>query len=270
LITIMRLALRLLALPGRLLIHWINERKAANGVPPLGGFLRGSVHAFIWFVIFVLFGVSNSTPSSTGRVAASSPAPTTTTAPSTAPSTAEWESVFSSEGPMPDAASSVQVSRVIDGDTFELVNGKRVRVLGIDSCEATGAHKSPGGAEATAKARELLVGTVTLSSQPGAPDVDRYGRLLRYVQVDGEDFGVAMVGYDHTGVYQGDNDASDAYVEQLYAHDRDHTALPPPSGRECGSYPPPVADDDDDAYVPVPDRDDDDGESRFCSRRWWC
>lgn len=257
----MRLALRLLALPGRLLIHWINERKAANGVPPLGGFLRGSVHAFIWFVIFVLFGVSNSTPSSSTRVAASSPAPTTTTA-TAAPSTAEWESVFSEKS---TPTGRVTMAHVIDGDTFKLADGRKVRVLGIDSCETD----TPGGAEATAKARELLVGTVTLSSQPGAPDVDRYGRLLRYVQVNGEDFGVAMVGYDHTGVYQGDNDASDAYVAQLYAHDLDHAASPP-SGRECGSYPPPVAVDDDDAYVPVPDRDDDDGESRFCSRRWWC
>lgn len=266
----MRLALRLLALPGRLLIHWINERKAANGVPPLGGFLRGSVHAFIWFVAMVMFGMANSAPPSTSRVAASAPAPTTAST-TAAPATTEWESAFSTTGPMPDSASSVLISRVIDGDTFELANGKAVRVLGIDSCEATGARKTPGGADATVAAMAILArGTITLSSQPGAPDKDGYGRLLRYVQVDGEDFGLTMVGYDHTGVYQGDNDASDEYVEQLYAHDRDHTALPPPSGRECGSYPPPVADNDDDAYVPVPDRDDDDGESRFCSRRWWC
>jgi endonuclease YncB( thermonuclease family) len=244
---------------GQLLIRWIDDAKRGNGVGPLNRFQRGCVHAFTWLVVMVMIGLSNPVPASSTRSVASSTTVSTTTRAPAAPS-----------DPMPDAASSVQINRVIDGDTFELANGKKVRVLGIDSCEDHN-PKTPGGADATALATYLLNrGTVTLSSQPGAPDVDHFGRLLRYVQVDGEDFGLQMVGWDHTGVYEGDNDASDAYVKRLYAHDRDHTLLPAPAGRECGSYPPPV-EDFDDHYVPVPDNDDgDDGESRFCRKRWWC
>jgi endonuclease YncB( thermonuclease family) len=248
--------------PGRLLIRWIDECKAANGVPPLGTFLRGSVHTFTWFVILmVASAAANPAPaSSTRSVSSSSAAPTATRAPaalSTTPSTAVDRT-------------GDRVGRVIDGDTFELADGRKVRVLGIDSCEDH-SPKTPGGADATWAATMLLSGaTVVLTAQPGAPDADQYDRLLRYVTLpSGADFGQEMVGYDHTGVYQGRNDASPEYVERLYAHDLDHAASPP-SGRECGSYPPPV-DEIDDHYVPVPDNDDgDDGESRFCRKRWWC
>lgn len=175
-----------------------------------------------------------------------------------------------------------KVARVIDGDTFELATGETVRVLGINSCEASGKNKTPGGAKATAWAQEVLMrdsgGQVVLVTEPGV-DRDRYGRLLRYVLLaDGSDFGVSMVKWDHTGIYTesdgGHGDASDAYLDELYAHDRDYSAVPPPSGRECGEEPKPEPQaerDDDTAYVPVPSDDDDDhGESRFCRKRWWC
>lgn len=252
---LLRLACTLLALPGRLLIRGIDDLKRSNGVPPLGRFLRGCVHVFVWFVGFsMVVSAVNPPPAPVMRSVVSS-APTSTRAPT---------------GPL-GASGGDRVARVIDGDTFELADGRTVRVLGIDSCEDH-SPKTPGGADATWAATMLLSGaTVTLTAQPGAPDVDRWGRLLRYVALPSGDFGMQMVGYDHTGVYQGDNDASDAYLTMLYAHDRDHSTVPPPSGRECGSYPSPApsTDVDEPDYVPVPD-DDDDGESRFCRKRWWC
>lgn len=35
--------------------------------------------------------------------------------------------------------------------------------------------------------------TVTLSTDPGSARVDQYGRLLRYVSLDGRDIGLAMI-----------------------------------------------------------------------------
>lgn len=253
---LLRLVLVVLALPGRLLIQTIDGLKRANGVPPLGKFLRGCVHTFIWFVGFVLLVSATTPPAPTPARSAASSAPSYAPMPSTEEVQGAVNEYFA------ETSSEDRVARVIDGDTFELADGRKVRVLGIDSCESD----TPGGPLATAKARELLVGPIELRAEPGV-DEDRFGRLLRYVQTSSGDFGEAMVGYDHTGIYQGDNDASEAYVTGLYAHDLDHAASPP-SGRECGEYPPPVTRDDD-AYVPVPD-DDDDGESRFCNRRWWC
>lgn len=248
---LLRLVLLVLALPGRLLIQTIDGLKRANGVPPLGKFLRGSVHAFVWFVGFVLLVSATNPPAPTPTRSAASTVPVSRPAEHLEPASAI-------------ALAGERVARVIDGDTFELADGRKVRVLGIDSCETD----TPGGADATTKARELLRGRVVLTAEPGV-DADRWDRLLRYVRTeDGRDFGRAMVGYDHTGIYQGDNDASEAYVAELYAHDLDYAASPP-SGRECGEYPPPITVPDDDNYVPVPD-DDDDGESRFCRRRWWC
>jgi hypothetical protein len=37
----------LVFLPGRLVIRWIDGRKAVNGVGPLDMFQRGAVHAFL-------------------------------------------------------------------------------------------------------------------------------------------------------------------------------------------------------------------------------
>lgn len=161
------------------------------------------------------------------------------------------------------------MARVVDGDSFELADGRRIRVLGIDSCEMG----SYGGEQAKSSAESNLTNPynqpITLTSEPGV-DLDEHGRHLRYVTMDGRyDFGESMVKYDHTGVYQGKNDASPAYVQRLYAADLEY-ALNPPAGRDCADPYPPApsrggysgSDDDDDS--------DGDRESRFCRKRWWC
>jgi micrococcal nuclease len=59
------------------------------------------------------------------------------------------------------------VATVIDGDTFQLTDGRKVRVLGIDSCEDTGKNKTPGRAQATTQAGVLDDNQVILTAEPG-------------------------------------------------------------------------------------------------------
>ena len=74
------------------------------------------------------------------------------------------------------------VSRVIDGDTIELSNGQRVRLVQIDTPEVYNGYECYGQ-EASAIAKRLLpAGTrVLLQLEPASDPGDRYGRLLRYV-----------------------------------------------------------------------------------------
>lgn len=79
-----------------------------------------------------------------------------------------------------------KVARVIDGDTIEIEGGERVRYIGIDTPEmaSEGKPEECGAEKALEKNRELVVGkTVELSKD--VSERDKYGRLLRYVWVDG-------------------------------------------------------------------------------------
>ena len=69
--------------------------------------------------------------------------------------------------------------RVIDGDTFVMNNGERVRLLCIDTPEID----EKGGLEAKEFLESLIIGPeVRLES--GINDRDKYGRLLRFVYVN--------------------------------------------------------------------------------------
>lgn len=119
------------------------------------------------------------------------------------------------------------IASVVDGDTLALADGRVVRVLGIDSCEII----THSGLEARSDAQQLLRAgqLVSLRGEPGV-DRDVYRRHLRYVTTPGgQDFGSAMIGFEHTGVYEG-GDASVAYTAQMRRLDdgpRDCTFLPP-------------------------------------------
>lgn len=67
--------------------------------------------------------------------------------------------------------------RVIDGDTLE-VNGKSVRLLGVDAAEKSKCFYEEAKQEL---ARLTLDQPVRLESDPLNNDTDEYGRLLRYV-----------------------------------------------------------------------------------------
>ena len=77
------------------------------------------------------------------------------------------------------------VKRVIDGDTIELSNGKRVRYIGIDTPETVDPRKSVQcfGREAKEENMRLVDGK-TVRLEKDISETDRYGRLLRYVYVD--------------------------------------------------------------------------------------
>ena len=77
----------------------------------------------------------------------------------------------------------VLVERVIDGDTIVLASGERVRYIGIDAPEV-GDNAEPLGDEAMALNR-TLVERRDAHLVAGMQDADRFGRLLRYVFVDG-------------------------------------------------------------------------------------
>lgn len=77
-----------------------------------------------------------------------------------------------------------QVVNVVDGDTIDvLIGGQefRLRYIGMDTPE----RGEPGYAEATA-ANVALVSGKTVTLEKDISETDRFGRLLRYVYVDGE------------------------------------------------------------------------------------
>lgn len=101
-------------------------------------------------------------------------------------------------------AETVQVTSVSDGDTFTAVtaDGERVRIrlLGIDAPETArdGQPAECGAKQAADELRSLIAGrSVTVTSDPVGDEVDRFGRRLAYVTVDGRDVALALT---HAGM----------------------------------------------------------------------
>jgi len=83
--------------------------------------------------------------------------------------------------PTPTATSDyVLVIRVIDGDTVELSTGERVRYIGIDTPEIGKCYY----VESSAKNAEFVDGQI-VRLEKDVSETDIYGRLLRYVYVNG-------------------------------------------------------------------------------------
>ncbi|MBP9758126.1 thermonuclease family protein [Candidatus Dojkabacteria bacterium] len=105
------------------------------------------------------------------------------------------------------------VDRVIDGDTIDVVIGEnvqRIRMIGIDTPELKG--KDCFALDAKLKLTNLIDGKeVEIKSDPTQENKDRYGRLLRYVYLDGVDINREMIksGFAKEYTYE------KAYVNQL-------------------------------------------------------
>lgn len=97
-------------------------------------------------------------------------------------------------GAAPDRpAGTVTVARIVDGDTLELTDGRRVRLVQIDAPELG------SGDCYSRKARAVLAdilprgSRVVLEADPNLDAVDAYGRLLRYVRRGGTNANLELV-----------------------------------------------------------------------------
>ena len=94
---------------------------------------------------------------------------------------------------------SAHVERVIDGDTIHVrVEGKRrtVRLIGVDTPETKHPTKPVQyfGREASAFTKAALEGKrVMLQKDRTGDTIDRYGRWLRYVLLDGDNFNARLI-----------------------------------------------------------------------------
>src|SRR3989338_322463 len=97
------------------------------------------------------------------------------------------------------------VVKVIDGDTIDVKIGtkiERIRMVGMDTPEIVDPRKAVQcfGKEASNRTKLLLTGkSVALQSDPTQGERDKYGRLLRYVILDGLNFNKRLIaeGYAH-------------------------------------------------------------------------
>lgn len=105
------------------------------------------------------------------------------------------------------------VARVVDGDTIELKNGERVRLVQIDSPEL-GSECFSEEASAILSAILPRGAKVRLEADPQLDKVDRYGRLLRYVFKGRKNVNLAVVNRGAASVwfFQGDKGR---YAQQL-------------------------------------------------------
>jgi micrococcal nuclease len=83
---------------------------------------------------------------------------------------------------------TVVVARVLDGDTIELADRRRVRYLGLDAPEAATKNKpAQCFADLTTEENKRLVLSKPVRLEKDASNRDKYGRLLRYVYVESAD-----------------------------------------------------------------------------------
>lgn len=87
------------------------------------------------------------------------------------------------------AAEILTVVSIVDGDTVDVSNGARIRIAGIDTPE----RGQCGYDEAGARMMELARDREAVLVKGGADSIDRYGRLTRYLDVDGRDVGLTLI-----------------------------------------------------------------------------
>ena len=119
---------------------------------------------------------------------------------------------------------NMTVVEILDGDTFDLGNEERVRIIGINTPE----KGRPFSDEATEALSEIIMGKeVTLVNDSKNDDADSSGRLLRHVYVDGVSVNYEMI---RTGMafwypYSSGTDMDESYQEAQEAAANDHAGL---------------------------------------------
>lgn len=107
-----------------------------------------------------------------------SPAPTNNLQPTTAASVSLAKTATAGR-------IKAQVLRVIDGDTIELTDKRRLRYIGINAPESVDPRRPVQcfGKEASYFNKQLVEGQ-TIDMEKDVSETDKYGRLLRYVFLD--------------------------------------------------------------------------------------
>lgn len=113
--------------------------------------------------------------------------------------------------------SAIKVVRVIDGDTIELENGQKVRFIGIDTPE----RGCPGYKEATKNMQDLVLAKRIILVSDGKQDTDRYGRLLRYVDLGGKDIGLEQIKDGYADARYDSTDGYPKHSRQDKYHEED-------------------------------------------------
>jgi len=112
---------------------------------------------------------------------------------------------------------NMTVTEVVDGDTFYLGNGDKIRMLGINTPESG----RPYAQEATDFLTNMILGKeVTLVNDSKNGDSDSYGRLLAHVYVDDTfvNYEIIKAGYAFWYPYTSGTDFDTEYEEaQAYA-----------------------------------------------------
>lgn len=91
------------------------------------------------------------------------------------------------------------VARVIDGDTIELANGEKVRYLLVDAPELS--EQACYAQEARSFNASMVSGREVELEYSNHSCRDRYGRLLAYVRVGGQDVNKTLVSEGYACAY---------------------------------------------------------------------
>jgi len=87
----------------------------------------------------------------------------------------------------------IKIDLIIDGDTIKLATGQSVRLLQIDTPEMRGSEcYSLESSQALAKLLTIK-GKRKITTDPNLEEVDRYGRLLRYLFIGKTNVNLKMV-----------------------------------------------------------------------------
>jgi endonuclease YncB( thermonuclease family) len=85
------------------------------------------------------------------------------------------------------------VARIGDGDTLDVRGGARVRLVQIDAPELGEGECYAHEAKHELERLAPRGAHVELVDDPGLADIDRYGRLLRYVEIERTNVNVELV-----------------------------------------------------------------------------
>lgn len=109
----------------------------------------------------------------------------------------------------------VEVTKVIDGDTFEIETGEKVRLIGVNTPESVDPRRKVQcfGKEADNFTKSNLEGKF-VKLEKDISEVDKYGRLLRYVWLDGNMVNEELVkqGFAQVSTYPPDVKYKDKFI----------------------------------------------------------